>query len=64
MGSVTAKVAAARNQSITARCYRKRHKIETLFSRLKDWRRIATPYDGCAHVFRSAILLSATVLFW
>ena len=26
---------------------RKRHKIETLFSRQKDWRPIATCYDGC-----------------
>ncbi len=43
---------------------RKRHKIENLFSRQKGWRRIATRYDGCAHVFRSAILLAATVLFW
>ncbi len=43
---------------------RRPHKIETLFSRQKDWRRLATRYDGCAHVFRSAILLAATVLFW
>ncbi len=44
---------------------RGRHKIETLFSRLKDWRRLATRYDRCAHLFRSAILLmTATVLFW
>ena len=43
---------------------RKGHKIETLFSRQKGWRRLATRYDGCAHVFRSAILLAATVLFW
>ena len=43
---------------------RRRHKIETLFSRLKGWRRLATRYDGCAHVFCSAILLAATVLFW
>ncbi len=46
------------------RVYRKRHKIETLFSRLKDWWRLATRYDGCAPVFRSAILLAATILFW
>ena len=38
--------------------------IEMLFSRQKDWRRLATRYDRCAHVFRSAILLAATVLFW
>ncbi len=43
---------------------RKRHKIENLFSRQKDWRRIATRYDRCAQVFRSAILLATTVLFW
>ncbi len=43
---------------------RKRHKIETLFSRQKDWRPIATRYDGCAHVFRSAILLASIGLFW
>ena len=43
---------------------RKGHKIETLFSRQKGWRRLATRYDGCAHVFRSAILLAAIGLFW
>ena len=43
---------------------RKGHKIENLFSRQKDWRPIATPYNGCAHLFRSAILLAAIVLFW
>ncbi len=43
---------------------RKRHKIENLFSLLKDWRRLATRWDCCAQVFRSAILLAAIVLFW
>ncbi len=37
---------------------RRRHKIETLFSRLKDWRRLGTRYDHCAHVCCSAILLT------
>ena len=46
------------------RLYRKRHKIENLFSRQKDWRPIAIRYDRCAHPFRSAIPLAATVLFW
>ena len=41
-----------------------RHKVENLFARLKDWRRIATRYDRCAHVFLSAILIAATVSFW
>ncbi len=44
--------------------YRMRHKIENPFSRLKDWRRLATRYGGCAHVFHSAILLAATLLLW
>ncbi len=43
---------------------RKGHKIENLLSRQKDRRPIATRYDRCAHVFRSVILLAATVLFW
>ena len=42
---------------------RTRHKIETLFSRLKDWRPSVTPYDPCAYVFRSAILLAAIGLW-
>ena len=44
--------------------YKKRHKVENLFAKLKDWRRIATRYDRCAHTFRSAIYLAATVIFW
>jgi transposase len=34
--------------------YRKRHKIENMFARLKDWRRISTRYDRCADLFLSA----------
>lgn len=44
--------------------YRQRHKVENLFARLKDWRRIATRYDRCAHTFFSAICIAATVAFW
>ena len=44
--------------------YKKRHKIENMFGRLKDWRRIAMRYDRCAHTFFSAICIAATVLFW
>jgi transposase len=39
--------------------YRKRHKIETIFGKLKDWPRIHT---RCAHTFMSAI--AAIVIFW
>ena len=44
--------------------YRLRHKIENLFAKLKDWRRIATRYDRCAHTFFSAICIAATVVFY
>ncbi|MGK9264234.1 IS5 family transposase [Sinorhizobium meliloti] len=44
--------------------YRQRHKIENMFGKLKDWRRIATRYDRCAHTFFSAICIAATVIFW
>ena len=44
--------------------YRRRHKVEIMFGRLKDWRRIHTRYDRCAHTFMSAIALAATVIFW
>ncbi|MBA3446837.1 MAG: transposase, partial [Pseudaminobacter sp.] len=37
--------------------YRRRHKIENMFGRLKDWRRIHTRYDRCAHTFMSAICI-------
>lgn len=44
--------------------YKQRHKIEILFGRIKDWRRMAMRYDRCAHTFFSAICLAATVLFY
>jgi transposase len=44
--------------------YRQRHKIECMFGKLKDWRRIATRYDRCAHTFFSAICIAATVIFY
>ena len=36
--------------------YKQRHKIEIMFGRLKDWRRIAMRYDRCAHTFFSAFV--------
>lgn len=47
-----------------AALYRQRHKIENMFGKLKDWRRIHTRYDRCAHTFFSAICIAATVIFW
>lgn len=46
------------------RRYKRRNRIEIMFGRLKDWRRIATRYDRCPKVFLSAIALAATILFW
>ena len=44
--------------------YRQRHKIENVFARIKDWRRVATRYDRCAHTFMSAISIAATICYW
>ena len=44
--------------------YRQRHRIENAFGRLKDWRRIASRYDRCAHTSFSAICIAATIIFW
>ena len=46
------------------RRYRRRNRIEIMFGRLKDRRRIATRYDRCPKVFPSALALAATVIFW
>ena len=44
--------------------YKQRHKVENMFAKLKDWRRIAMRYDRCAHVFLSAIQIAAVIIFW
>lgn len=46
------------------RRYKKRNRIEIMFGRLKDWRRVATRYDRCPKVSMSAIALAATDLLW
>jgi transposase len=51
---------AIHNQTL----YKQSHRIENLFARLKDWRRIATRYDRCGELFLSAICIAATVMFW
>ena len=44
--------------------HRQRHKIENVFGRFKDWRRVATRYDRCAHTGKSAICIAATCCYW
>ncbi|MFV0359260.1 IS5 family transposase, partial [Tropicimonas sp.] len=43
---------------------KRRNRIEIMFGRLKDWRRVATRYDRCPKVFLSAIALAAIVIYW
>ena len=45
------------------RFYRRRHKIENFFCRIKDWRRIATRYDKLARNFLAAADLVGS-LYW
>jgi putative transposase len=51
-------------QPYDADLYKRRHKIENMFSRLKDWRRIATRYDRCVHTFFSSICVACIFLFY
>ena len=44
--------------------YKKRHKVENMFAKIKDWRRIAMRYDRCAHTFFSAICIAITFIFY
>ena len=44
--------------------YKQRHKVENMFGKFKDWRRVATRYDRCAHTFFSTICIAASVIFY
>ena len=46
------------------RRHKRRNRIEIMFGRLKDWRRVATRYDRCPTTFLSAIALAAVVIYW
>jgi transposase len=39
------------------RFYRRRHKIENFFCRIKDWQHISTRYDKLARNFQAATML-------
>ena len=54
------KIPIAHDQTL----YHQRHKIENMFGKLEEWRRIHTRYDRCAHTFFSAIRIAATISFW
>jgi len=44
--------------------YKQRRKVENMFAKLKDWRRIAMRFDRCAHAFLTAIQIAAIIIFW
>jgi len=44
--------------------YKTRHKVENFFGKIKDWRRVATRYDRCAHTFMSTICIAAFVIYY
>ena len=54
---------ATRKAYCPKRFYRRRHKIENYFCRIKDWRRIATRYDKLARNFLAATALVGA-LYW
>jgi transposase len=44
--------------------YKHRWRVEALFCRLKDFRRIATRYDKLARNYLSAVQLVAAIALW
>jgi len=61
---ITPCIPARKSCSKTIKYDKRRNRIERMFARLKDWRRISTRYDRCPKVFLSAIALAATIIFW
>src|SRR5690348_4221561 len=47
-----------------AAAYRERNRIERMFCRLKDFRRVATRYDKLARNFLATAILAATTIWW
>lgn len=44
--------------------YKQRYKVEIMFGRFKDWRRIATRYDRRADIFMATVTIAAIVIWW
>jgi putative transposase len=44
--------------------YKGRNIIERAFSRLKDWRRVATRYDKLARNFTATVILAVLTIWW
>ncbi|MGA7714151.1 MAG: IS5 family transposase [Rhizomicrobium sp.] len=50
--------------SFDKKSYKQRHRIESAFCRLKDFRRIATRYDRLARNFLASVCLVAAIVWW
>lgn len=44
--------------------YKDRNRVERLWCRLKDWRRIATRYDKLARNFLATAMIAALICYW
>ncbi|WP_299593361.1 transposase, partial [uncultured Tateyamaria sp.] len=56
-------VSATLTVKYDTRRYKRRNRIEIMFGRLKDWRRVATRYNRCPKVFLSTIALTASIIY-
>jgi len=61
---IPAKTNRKQKIKFNGKLYKQRHKVENMFGKLKDWRRVATRYDRCAHTFFSTICIAASVIFY
>ena len=50
--------------AFSRRLYKLRWRIESAFSRLKDFRRIATRYDKLARNYLASVCLAAALVWW
>ena len=50
--------------SFSKRLYKLRWRIESAFSRLKDFRRVATRYDKLARNYLASVCLAAALVWW
>ena len=44
--------------------YKERNRVERMWCRLKDFRRVATRYDKLARNYLSGVLIAATCAYW
>jgi len=56
--------ARKRKIQLDKRRYRDRWRVEAVFCRLKDFRRVATRYDKLAANFLSGVALATALAFW